>query len=50
MAHEPFSREKIWPRAADLKIIGPYFHLTPILTKAQLPKALNSRLKNILTK
>ena len=41
-ASRTFSWEKIW--AADLKIIGPHFHLTRILTKVQLPKALNSKL------
>ena len=28
---------------ADLKIIGPHFQLTRILTKVQLPKALYSQ-------
>ena len=46
-ASRTFSWEKIW--AADLKIIGPHFHLTRILTKVQLPKALNSKLhKDVL--
>ena len=45
MSHEPvepFPGRNLG--RADLKIIGPHFHLTRILTKVQLPKSLNSRL------
>ena len=50
MSHEPvepFPGRNLG--RADLKIIGPHFHLTRILTKVQLPKALNSKLNKILT-